>query len=61
MDTHLPMAASFLSRQQPLNFLTGASVAATTGSALYVAGKSLTLLGAATGAGGAILAKDARW
>ncbi len=60
MDTHLPMAAPFLSRQQLLNFLTGASVAATTGSALYVAGQSLTPLEEATGAGGAILAKDAQ-
>jgi cytochrome b6-f complex iron-sulfur subunit len=58
MDTNLPIEAPSLSRRQLLNFLTGATVAATTGSALYVAGKFLTPVAEATGAGGAILAKD---
>jgi cytochrome b6-f complex iron-sulfur subunit len=59
MDTSLPIEAPSLSRRQLLNFLTGATVAATTGSALYVAGKVFVPPSEKTGPGGAILARDA--
>jgi cytochrome b6-f complex iron-sulfur subunit len=58
MDTSLPIEAPSLSRRQLLNFLTGATVAATAGSALYVAGKVLIPPAEKTGLGGAIVAKD---
>jgi cytochrome b6-f complex iron-sulfur subunit len=58
MDHSFPLESSSLSRRQLLNFLTGATVAATTGSALYVAGKFFIPPAEITGAGGAILAKD---
>lgn len=59
MDTSLPIEGPSLSRRQLLNFLTGATVAATAGSALYVAGQAFIPPAEKTGAGGAILAKDA--
>jgi cytochrome b6-f complex iron-sulfur subunit len=58
MDTSLPIEAPSLSRRQLLNFLTGATVAATAGSILYVAGKVLIPPAEKTGMGGAIVAKD---
>jgi cytochrome b6-f complex iron-sulfur subunit len=58
MDNSLPLESPSLSRRQFLNFLTGATVAATAGSALYVAGKFFIPPAETTGAGGAILAKD---
>jgi len=47
-----------LPRRQLLNFLTGAAVAATTGSAFYAVGKFFIPPEEETGAGGTILAKD---
>jgi len=58
MDHSLPMEPPSLSRRQLLNFLTGATVAATVGSALYPLGKFFVAPAEKTGAGGAILAKD---
>ncbi|TVQ20576.1 MAG: cytochrome b6-f complex iron-sulfur subunit [Leptolyngbya sp. DLM2.Bin15] len=58
MDTNFPIEGPSLSRRQLLNFLTGATVAATAGSALYVVGKVFMPPAETTGAGGAILAKD---
>jgi cytochrome b6-f complex iron-sulfur subunit len=58
MDTSLPLESPSLSRRQLLNFITGATVAATAGSALYVAGKFFIPPVEKTGAGGAIIAKD---
>lgn len=58
MDDSLPLESSSLSRRQLLNFLTGATVAATAGSALYTAGKFFIPPVETTGAGEAILAKD---
>jgi cytochrome b6-f complex iron-sulfur subunit len=57
MDNSLPLENPSLSRRQLLNFLTGATVAATAGSALYTIGKFL-IPPAETTTGGAILAKD---
>ncbi len=48
-----------LSRRRLLNFLTGAAVATTASAALYPLGKFLIPPAEQTGAGGAILAKDA--
>lgn len=59
MDTSLPIEVPSLSRRQLLNFLTGATVAATAGSALYVAGNFFIPPAEKTGPGGAILARDA--
>ncbi len=58
MDNSLPLDSPSLSRRQLLNFLTGATVAATAGSALYTAGKFFMPPAEAAGQGGAILAKD---
>ncbi|MGQ4650585.1 cytochrome b6-f complex iron-sulfur subunit [Lyngbya aestuarii] len=58
MDNSLPLESPSLSRRQLLNFITGATVAATASSALYVAGKFFIPPAETTGAGGAILAKD---
>lgn len=58
MDNSLPIEPASLSRRQLLNFLTGATVAATAGSALYAASKFFIPPAESTGAGGAILAKD---
>ena len=58
MDNILPIDSPSLSRRQLLNFLTGATVAATTSSILYVAGKFIIPIPEKTGVGGAILAKD---
>jgi cytochrome b6-f complex iron-sulfur subunit len=58
MDSHLPIESPSLSRRQLLNFLTGAAVAATAASTLYVAGKFFMPPTESTGVGGAILAKD---
>ncbi len=60
MDDSLSLESPSLSRRQLLNFLTGATVAATAGSALYTAGKFFIPAAETTGAGGAILAKDIR-
>jgi cytochrome b6-f complex iron-sulfur subunit len=57
MDSHLPFESPSLSRRQLLNFLTGATVAATTGSVLYTVGKFFIPPSENAG-GGAILAKD---
>ncbi len=58
MDTSLHLESPSLSRRQLLNFLTGATVAATAGAALYPVGKFFIAPAEKTGAGGAILAKD---
>lgn len=58
MDDSLRLESPSLSRRQLLNFLTGAAVAATAGSALYVAGKFFIPPAESAGAGGAIIAKD---
>jgi cytochrome b6-f complex iron-sulfur subunit len=58
MDNSLSLQSPSLSRRQLLNFLTGATVAATAGSTLYAAGKFFIPPAESTGAGGAILAKD---
>ena len=58
MDTSLPITGPSLSRRQLLNFLTGATVAVTAGSALYVAGQVFIPPAEKSGEGGAILAKD---
>lgn len=58
MEDRLPIESPSLSRRQILNFLTGATVAATAGSILYTAGKFLTPPAETAGMGGAILAKD---
>ncbi|GAB4331493.1 MAG: cytochrome b6-f complex iron-sulfur subunit [Leptolyngbyaceae cyanobacterium] len=58
MDNSFPLESPSLSRRQFLNFLTGATVAATAGSALYAAGKFFLPPSESTGVGGAILAKD---
>ncbi|MGP1384373.1 MAG: cytochrome b6-f complex iron-sulfur subunit [Thainema sp.] len=58
MDNSLPLDSPSLSRRQLLNFLTGATVAATAGSALYAMGKVFVPPAEPTGAGGAIIAKD---
>lgn len=58
MDTNLPIEGPSLSRRQLLNFLTGATVAATAGSALYVVSQAFMPPAEQSGAGGAILAKD---
>lgn len=58
MDTSIPFEGPSLSRRQLLNFLTGATVATTAGSALYVAGRFVIPPAEKTGAGGGLLAKD---
>ncbi|OLP20461.1 cytochrome b6-f complex iron-sulfur subunit 1 [Leptolyngbya sp. 'hensonii'] len=58
MDDSMSLENPSLSRRQLLNFLTGATVAATAGSALYAVGKFFIPPAESTGAGGAILAKD---
>ncbi|NJL54849.1 MAG: cytochrome b6-f complex iron-sulfur subunit [Leptolyngbyaceae cyanobacterium RM2_2_4] len=57
MDANLSLHDSALNRRQFLNFLTGAAVAVTTGSALYPAIQFFIPPNEA-GKGGAILAKD---
>ncbi len=57
MNESLPLDAPSLSRRQLLNFLTGATVAATLGAALYPAARSF-VPPAEESNGGAILAKD---
>jgi len=58
MNNSFPLESPSLSRRQLLNFLTGAAVAATAGSALYATGKFFIPPVESTEAGGAILAKD---
>lgn len=58
MDNSFAIENPSLSRRQLLNFLTGATVAATVGPALYATGKFFIPPAETTGAGGAILAKD---
>jgi cytochrome b6-f complex iron-sulfur subunit len=58
MDNSFPLQSPSLSRRQLLNFLTGATVAATSVPALYAASKFFIPPTESTGAGGAILAKD---
>ncbi|MGB8699078.1 MAG: hypothetical protein WCD18_06655 [Thermosynechococcaceae cyanobacterium] len=58
MDNSLPLESPSLSRRQLLNFLTGVTVAATAGAALYPVGKFFVPTAEATGAVGTILAKD---
>lgn len=58
MDNSLPLESPSLSRRQLLNFLTGATVAATAGSALYSMGKFFVPPVESTGVDGAIIAKD---
>lgn len=58
MDTSLPLESPSLSRRQLLNFVTGATIAASSGSALYVAGKFFMPPIEKMGAGGFIVAKD---
>lgn len=58
MDANLPIESPSLSRRQLLNFITGATAAATVGSALYPVGKFFIPPAETTGAGGAIIAKD---
>jgi len=57
MDESLPLAAPSLSRRQLLNFLTGAVVATTLGTALYPAARYLIPPAEGDGSG-TILAKD---
>ncbi|PSB00378.1 cytochrome b6-f complex iron-sulfur subunit [Merismopedia glauca] len=57
MENSLRLESPSLSRRQLLNFITGATVAATTSSALYIAGKFF-IAPTETSAGDAILAKD---
>lgn len=58
MDHSFSIDSPSLSRRQLLNFLTGAAVAATAGTALYAAGQFFVPPAELTGDGGAILAKD---
>lgn len=58
MDISLPLESPSLSRRQLLNFITGATVAATAGAALYPVGKFFIAPAEKTGAGGTIVAKD---
>ena len=58
MNNQFSLESSSLSRRQLLNFLTGATVAVTASSGLYVAGKFFIPPAEKTGVGGAILAKD---
>lgn len=58
MEDSLSLESPSLSRRQLLNFLTGATVAVTTGSALYPALKFFQAPNENTGLGSAILAKD---
>lgn len=58
MDDALPIDSPSLSRRQLLNFLTGATVAVTTGPILYTASKFFIPPPESTEAGGAVLAKD---
>lgn len=58
MDDSLPIEGLSLSRRQFLNFLTGATVAATAGSAFYTASQFFMPPAETTEAGGAIVAKD---
>ncbi|MBU7583559.1 MAG: cytochrome b6-f complex iron-sulfur subunit [Nostoc sp. TH1S01] len=58
MNNSFPIENPSLSRRQLLNFLTGATVAATAGSALYTVGKFFIPPAESTSAGGAIIAKD---
>jgi cytochrome b6-f complex iron-sulfur subunit len=58
MDNSLPLDHPSLSRRQLLNFLMGATVAATGGAALLAVSKVLIPPPELTGVGGAILAKD---
>lgn len=58
MDNSLPIHPPSLNRRQFLNFLTGATLAATAGSAAYAAGQFFLPPNEAAGANGAIFAKD---
>jgi cytochrome b6-f complex iron-sulfur subunit len=57
MDNNISDDIPSLSRRQLLNFMTGATIAVTTGIALYPFGK-LFVPPAEPGVGGGILAKD---
>lgn len=57
MDNAIPFESPSLSRRQLLNFLTGATVATTVGSALYPAAKFF-ISPSEVGEGGGMLAKD---
>ncbi|MBF2076556.1 MAG: cytochrome b6-f complex iron-sulfur subunit [Synechococcales cyanobacterium C42_A2020_086] len=58
MDNTFPVEAPSLSRRQLLNFLTGATVAVTVGSALYPVGQFFVPPKEDTGVEGGIIAKD---
>jgi len=58
MDTSLPIESPSLSRRQLLNFITGATVTATAGSALYVANRFFIPPVEKTGVRRAMIAKD---
>jgi cytochrome b6-f complex iron-sulfur subunit len=58
MDNSLPLESPSLSRRQLLNFITGATIAVTAGSALYPFGKFFVPPVEQAGPGGAIFAKD---
>lgn len=58
MDESLQVENISLSRRQLLNFLTGATVAATAGAALYPVGKYFIPPSETSGSDGGILAKD---
>ena len=58
MAQSLPLESPSLSRRQLLNFITGATVAVTAGSALYPFGNFFIPPVEEAGAGGAIFAKD---
>ncbi|MFN9176182.1 MAG: cytochrome b6-f complex iron-sulfur subunit [Synechocystis sp.] len=58
MDNQFLIESPSLSRRQLLNFLTGAAVAATASSGLYVAGKFLVPPAENAGGDGSIIAKD---
>jgi cytochrome b6-f complex iron-sulfur subunit len=58
MESNIPLEVPSLARRQFLNFLTGSTIAVTTGIALYPYGKFFVPPPESTGAGGGILAKD---
>ncbi len=58
MNTSLPFESPSLSRRQLLNFMTGTSIAVTTGAVVYPLGKFFIAPAEKTGVGGSIVAKD---
>lgn len=58
MDSSFPLESPSLQRRQLLNFITGATLAATAGAALYPVGRFFVPPVENTGVGGSMVAKD---